>query len=124
MSLSLSLSLYLSLSIFFGHVMSSHHSEQMSQRSQVSRIALRRCSQNVFVFVFAIVFVFVFVFVFVNFFGHVMSSHHSGQMSQRSKVSRIALGRCSQNVFVFVIIFVFVFFFVNFFWSCHVFSSL
>ena len=64
LSLSLSLSLYLSLSIFFGHVMSSHHSEQMSQRSQVSRIALRRCSQNVFVIVF--------VFVFVNFFwsGH------------------------------------------------------
>ena len=30
--------------------MSSHHSEQMSQRSQVSRIALRGCSQ-VFVFV-------------------------------------------------------------------------
>ena len=58
--MSLSLSLYLSLSIFFGHVMSSHHSEQMSQRSQVSRIALRRCSQNVFVFVF--------VFVFVNLF--------------------------------------------------------
>ena len=51
MSLSLSLSLYLSLSIFFGHVMSSHNSEQMSQRSQVSRIALKRCSQNVFVFV-------------------------------------------------------------------------
>ena len=24
---------------FFGHVMSSHHSEQMSQRSQVSRMA-------------------------------------------------------------------------------------
>ena len=59
LSLSLYLSLYLSLSIFFGHVMSSHHSEQMSQRSQVSRIALRRCSQNVFVFVI--------VFVFVNF---------------------------------------------------------
>merc|ERR1712015_489014 len=57
--------MYLSLS-FFCHVMSSHHSEQMSQRSQVSRIALRRCSQNVFVFVFVIVFVF--VFVFVNFF--------------------------------------------------------
>ena len=49
--MSLSYSLYLSLSIFFGQVMSSHHSEQMSQRSQVSRIALRRCSQNVFVFV-------------------------------------------------------------------------
>ena len=53
-----------SLSIFVGHVMSSHHSEQMSQRSQDSRIALRRCSQNVFVFVI----VFVFVFVFVNFY--------------------------------------------------------
>ena len=43
--------------------MSSHHSEQMSQRSQVSKIALRRCSQNAFVFVFDIAFVFVFVFV-------------------------------------------------------------
>ena len=75
----------LSLSIFFGHVMSSDHSEQMSQRSQVSRIALWRCSQNVFVF----------VFVFVNFFGHVMSSHHSDQMSQRSQVSRIASLGCS-----------------------------
>ena len=58
---SLSLSLYLSFFNFFGHVLSSNHSEQMSQRSQVSRMALRRCSQNVFVFV--IVFVFVFVFV-------------------------------------------------------------
>ena len=64
MSLSLSLYLYLSLSIFFGHVMFSHHSEQMSQRSQVSRMALKRGSQNVFVFVIVIVF----VFVFVNFF--------------------------------------------------------
>ena len=73
--------------------------------SQVSRIALRRCSQNVLVFVFVFVIVFVFVFVFVNFFGHVMFSHHSEQMSQRSQVSRIALRRCSQNVFVFVIFF-------------------
>ena len=50
--------------------MSFHHSEQMSQRSQVSRIALRRCSQNVlvFVFVFVVVVVFVFVFVFVTVF--------------------------------------------------------
>merc|ERR1712016_155095 len=76
------------------------------------------CSLNVFVFVFVIVFLFVFVFVivfvfvffivFVNFFGHVMSSHHSEQMSQRSQVSRIALKRCSQNVLVFVFVFVFV----------------
>ena len=49
------MSLSLVFVIFFGHVMSSHHSEQMSQRSQVSRIALRRCSQNVFVFVFVFV---------------------------------------------------------------------
>ena len=76
LSLSLSLPLSLSLSIFFGHVISSHHSEQMSEMSQVSRIALRRCSQNVFVFVFVFVIVFVFVFVFVIFFGscHVFSS--------------------------------------------------
>ena len=47
----LSLSLSLSLSIFLGHVMSPHHSEQISQRSQVSRIALRRCSQNVWLLV-------------------------------------------------------------------------
>ena len=61
--------------------MSSHHSEQMSERSHVSRIALRRCSQNAFVCVFVI------VFVFINFFGHVMSSHYSDQMSQRLQVS-------------------------------------
>ena len=63
----------------------SYHSEQMSQRSQASRIALRRCSQNVFVFVI------VFVFVVVNFFGHVMFSYHSEQMSQRLQVSRVTL---------------------------------
>ena len=74
--LKMSLSLYLSLSIFFGQVMSFHHSEQMSQRSQVSRIAIRRCSQNVFVFVivFVIVFVFVFVFVIFGWSCHVFSS--------------------------------------------------
>jgi uncharacterized membrane protein len=52
---------------------------------------------------------FVFIFVFVNFFGHVRSSHHSEQMSQRSQVSRITLRRCSQNVFFFVFVFLFVF---------------
>ena len=52
-------------------VMSPHLFNQMSQRSQVSRIALWRCSLNVFVFVI----VFVFVFVIVVFWsGHVASS--------------------------------------------------
>ena len=40
LSLSLSLSMYLSLSLsFFGQVMSPQYSDQMSQRSKVSRIA-------------------------------------------------------------------------------------
>ena len=39
LSLSLSLSLYLSLSLcFFGQVKSPHHSDQMSQRSQGSKV--------------------------------------------------------------------------------------
>ena len=67
LSLSLSLSLFLSLSLsFFGQVMCPHHSDQMSQRSQVSRIALFRCSQNVFVFVIVFVFVFVILFFLVR----------------------------------------------------------
>ena len=41
--------------IFVGQVMSLHHCDQMSQRPQVSRIALQSCSQNVLVFVFVIV---------------------------------------------------------------------
>ena len=58
--------LYLSLTLScFGQVMSPHHFDQMSQRSQVSRIALWRCSLNVFVFVIVFVFVFVFVIVFL-----------------------------------------------------------
>ena len=80
------LSLYLSSSLSFcwsGFVSSSHwsqlskekslqdhflrmsprHSDQMSERSPVSRIALWRCSQNVLVLVVVVV-VFVFVFVF------------------------------------------------------------
>ena len=43
--------------------MSPNHCDQMSQRSQVSRIALCRSSLNVFVFVFVIVFVVVFLLV-------------------------------------------------------------
>ena len=42
------------------------------------------------------------------FVGHVMFSHHSDYMSQRSKLSKIALWRCSLNVFVIVFVFVFV----------------
>ena len=34
-----------------GHVMSPHHTDKISQRSQFSRIAVYRCSLNVFVFV-------------------------------------------------------------------------
>ena len=42
-----------------------HHSDQMSQRSQVSLVALWGSSLNVFVIVFVIVIVFVFVIVFL-----------------------------------------------------------
>ena len=73
-------------SLFFGQVMSPLHSEQMSQRSQVPRIALWKGSLNVFVFV--IVFVFVFVFVI---FGRVISPNHFDQISQRSQVSWVFL---------------------------------
>ena len=70
--------------------------------SQVSRI--------IYVIVFVIAFVFVFVFVIV-FFCQVISPYHSDQMSYRSKLSKVALWRCSSYVFVFVIVFVFVFVF-------------
>ena len=52
--------------LFVGQVMYSHRSDQMSQRPKISRIALWRCSLNVFV----IVFVFVFVFVERHFLTH------------------------------------------------------
>ena len=44
-------------------VMSPHHSNQMSPRSQVYRIALWRCSLNVIVFLFVFYIVFVFLLV-------------------------------------------------------------
>jgi len=87
MYLSLSLSLYFSLSLcFFGQVKSPHHSDKMSQRSQGSKVALWRCSLNVFVFVFVIVFVFVFVFVIVFFWSGQVSS---SLWSNVSKVTRL-----------------------------------
>jgi len=51
--------------LFSIKVMSPHHSDQISQRSQASRVALGRCSLNVFVFFIVFVFVFVFVIVFL-----------------------------------------------------------
>ena len=45
--------------------MFSYHSDQMSQRSQVSRIALWGCSLNVFVIVYVFVIVFVYFIVFL-----------------------------------------------------------
>ena len=59
--------------VFFGQVMSPHPSDQMSQRSQVSGIALFMCSLNVFVFVI----VFVFCICFCHcLFCQVISHHH------------------------------------------------
>ena len=55
--------------VFFGQVMCPCHSDQMSQRSQVSRIALWRYFQNVFDFIIVSVFVIVFFWS-----GHVSSS--------------------------------------------------
>ena len=49
------LCLCLCLCLFVGHVMAAHHLDQMSQRSQVSRVTLWGCSLNVFVFVFVFV---------------------------------------------------------------------
>ena len=45
--------------LFCGQAMSTYYSDRMSERSQVLRIALWRCSLNVFVFVFVFVFVIV-----------------------------------------------------------------
>ena len=53
---------YVIVFVFFCQAMSPHHSDQMSQSSQVSRVALWMFSLNVFVFV--IVFVFLFAIVF------------------------------------------------------------
>ena len=64
----LSLPLYLPLSLLLsssGQVMSPHHFDQMSQRSQDSRVALQGRSLNAFVIVFVFVFVIVIVIVFV-----------------------------------------------------------
>ena len=52
--------------LFVGQVMSPHHSDKMSQWSEVSWVALSGSSPNVFVFVFVIVFIFVIVFLLVR----------------------------------------------------------
>ena len=55
------------------------NNKSTKHHQKIHKMAISRSSQNVFVFVFVI------------FFGHVMSSHHSDQMSQRSQVFRVAL---------------------------------
>ena len=78
-------------------VMSPHHSDQMSPRSQVYRIALWRCSLNVLVFV--IVFLIVFVFVIVFFWsGNVSLS----LWSNVSKVTSVPGNSLTINGFSFV----------------------
>ena len=56
----------------------------MSKWSKVSKIALSRCSLNVFAVVFVIVFLFVIVFVVVFFVDQVMFSHDSHQFCEVS----------------------------------------
>ena len=51
--------------IFLGQVMSTNRPDQTSKRTQVSRIALWRCSLNVFVIVIVFVCLFVFVIAFL-----------------------------------------------------------
>ena len=51
--------------LFVGQIMSLHHSDQKSQRSQVSRGALWGCFLNVFVIVFVFVIGFAFAIVFL-----------------------------------------------------------
>ena len=64
--------------VFLGQVMSSHHSNQISQRSQVSRIVPLGCT------LMEVLGRYVGKEVFL---GQVMSFHNSNQMSQRSQVS-------------------------------------
>ena len=58
--------LCLCLCLCLCQVMSPHHSDQMSQRSKVSGVAIWGCSPNVIVIVIVFVFVFVIVFLFVR----------------------------------------------------------
>ena len=70
----------------------------MSQRSQVSRIGLWGCSLNVIViFIVIVIVILILILILIViiiadvYFGQVMSPHHCDQMSQRSKVSGVAL---------------------------------
>ena len=76
--------------------MSSHHSDQMSERSHVSRVVLWGCSLNIFVIVIVLAFVIVFFWS-----GHVSSSLWS-DVSHGSQVSGVTLWVCFLNVWVFV----------------------
>ena len=73
------------LSNLGNQVMFCYHSDKMSQKSKVSKIALWRCSLNVFVIVFVIVFVFAVVFLLVrSCFLITLIKCLKGQKSQRS----------------------------------------
>ena len=81
----------LSHCFFVGQVMFSHHSDQMSQRSKVSKIAFWSCSPNVFV----IVIVFVIVFLLVrSCFLTTLIKCLKGQKSQRSIIEGVCLSLC------------------------------
>ena len=109
---------YVIVFVFFCQAMSPHHSDQMSQSSQVSGVALCVFSKRICLCLCHCLCLCICICLcHCLFVGQVMSPHHSDRMSQRSQVSRVALWRCFLNVFVFVIVFVFVFVFVIvFFW--------
>ena len=81
--------------LFVGRVTFPHRSDQMSQRPKVSKIALWRCSLNVFVIVFVFVFVFVVVFLLVrSCFLITLIKCLKGQKSQRLKVFSKCICHC------------------------------
>ena len=97
LSLSLSLSLYLSWSLSFcwsGHVFSSLWSNVSKVKSLKDR--------SLKVFSKCICHCLCLCLSSCPFVGQVRFSQHSDQMPQRSKVSKIALWRCSLNVFIIV----------------------
>ena len=92
----LCLSICLCHCLFVGQFMSPYHSDQISQRSQVSRDrslkVLSKCICLCHCLCLCI------CLCHCLFVGRVISPHHSDQMSQRSQVSRVTLLLCFQKV--------------------------